>query len=208
MEGHIRNAVISDAMKAAMVFCEAFPESVQRYSPARKPIEAITDLFEACRKAQPQHFFVFDLDGIVQGYIIAPLSIKRIVLSSIANGSAITILVRFMTGRYGISASAAARASLNAIRNLFAGKKGLERCDSRILSIGVLPGSQGKGVGKALLLRGITSLDDAGAERIRLEVRKGNFQAIRLYDSLGFERIGEIADETGIWIAMVRRHAR
>lgn len=208
MEGYIRKAVKSDALRAARVFCEAFPESVARYSPARQPVEAIADLFEACRKAQPQHFFVFELDGSVQGYIIAPLSMKRIVLSSFTNGSALSILMRFITGRYGISVYAASRASLNAIRTLFARGRQHERCDSRILSIGILPEAQGKGIGKALLLKGLTSLEDAGAKRIRLEVRKGNIAAIRLYDSVGFKSIGEISDETGIWIVMVRRNAQ
>ena len=207
MEGNIRNAIQSDVPKAAKVFCEAFPESVARYSPDRAPIEAIADLFEMCRKAQPEHFLVYEKDGVVLGYIIAPLSIRGIMLRSVFNGSALMMLIRFLAGRYGISAPGAIRASINTVRNLFSSGRRLEQCDSRILSIGVSPEAQGKGIGKALLLRGIASLEGAGADRIRLEVKMGNTAAINLYYALGFEKIGEIRDDTGTWIAMVRRNA-
>ncbi len=207
MEGNIRNAMQSDMPKAAKVFCEAFPESLARYSPDRAPIEAIADLFEMCRKAQPEHFLVYEQNGMVLGYIIAPLSMRGIMLRSVFNGSAMMMLIRFFAGRYGISAPNAIRASINAVRNLFSSGRRLEQCDSRILSIGVSPEAQGKGIGKALLLGGIASLEGAGAGKIRLEVKMGNTAAINLYNALGFERIGEISDETGTWIAMIRRNA-
>jgi [ribosomal protein S18]-alanine N-acetyltransferase len=58
-----------------------------------------------------------------------------------------------------------------------------------VLTIGVDPASQGRGVGRALL----AALIDAARQRrcadLLLEVRADNRPALRLYESYGFERI-------------------
>ncbi|MDR6937523.1 MULTISPECIES: GNAT family N-acetyltransferase [unclassified Luteibacter] len=65
---------------------------------------------------------------------------------------------------------------------------------ARLYSIATKPEAQGKGVGSAL----IEAAEDAGRARgcraLRLEVRKDNAVAIRLYERLGYARIGEYAN--------------
>ncbi|MEX1828382.1 GNAT family N-acetyltransferase [Luteibacter sp. CQ10] len=64
---------------------------------------------------------------------------------------------------------------------------------ARLYSIATKPEAQGKGVGSAL----VAAAEDAGrahgCRALRLEVRKDNAVAIRLYERLGYERIGEYA---------------
>jgi mycothiol synthase len=59
-------------------------------------------------------------------------------------------------------------------------------------SIGLTPEFRGRGVAKALLLSGMEFLVSAGADRIRLEVDDENTPAIRLYQSIGFAKTGEL----------------
>ena len=60
-----------------------------------------------------------------------------------------------------------------------------------MLSLGVHPRAQGRGVGRALLAR-LLELCDADSQLTRLElyVRADNERAQRLYASLGFEQEG------------------
>jgi len=55
-----------------------------------------------------------------------------------------------------------------------------------IISIAVLPGCRGKGIGSRLLGRLMEGLATLGARRMRLEVRGSNSRAIGLYRAAGF----------------------
>jgi ribosomal-protein-alanine N-acetyltransferase len=59
--------------------------------------------------------------------------------------------------------------------------------EAEVQTIGVHPDSQGRGLGRALLA---DLLRQAGDRRVLLEVRTDNEPAIRLYESVGFVRIG------------------
>jgi [ribosomal protein S18]-alanine N-acetyltransferase len=61
--------------------------------------------------------------------------------------------------------------------------------EANVHTIGVDPGWQGKGVGKALL-RALLARADAVAAPVFLEVRTDNTAAIGLYEAHGFTRIG------------------
>jgi len=61
-------------------------------------------------------------------------------------------------------------------------------CD--INKIAVLPSFRRRGVGKELLKKLLEVLKEEGVEEIFLEVRESNVPAIKLYESLGFRRIG------------------
>lgn len=70
------------------------------------------------------------------------------------------------------------------------------------VAVAVKKSEWGKGIGRKLLETVIAfAKDEAGAEILSLEVRSDNERAIRLYESFGFERIGQfrgffkIADE-------------
>lgn len=62
--------------------------------------------------------------------------------------------------------------------------------DAQIMTIGVHPAHQHKGIGSALLDNLIQQAQQQGAERILLEVRTDNPIAIHLYESRGFTRMG------------------
>lgn len=61
-----------------------------------------------------------------------------------------------------------------------------------ILMLGVDPAHQGKGVGRALLLRGIHHLRGRGFHRVDLTVDEENTGAIALYRSVGFRQTGTV----------------
>ena len=63
--------------------------------------------------------------------------------------------------------------------------------EAEILNIAVDPEYQGKKLGRQLLQHIINQLTTENYQRIYLEVRVSNQAAIHLYESLGFNQIGE-----------------
>jgi ribosomal-protein-alanine N-acetyltransferase len=61
----------------------------------------------------------------------------------------------------------------------------------QVLNIAIKPESRNRGYGSQFLSHAIGLLKAQGAEDFYLEVREGNSHAIRLYETLGFERIGK-----------------
>jgi ribosomal protein S18 acetylase RimI-like enzyme len=64
---------------------------------------------------------------------------------------------------------------------------------ARLYSLATQPEARGKGVGSALLEAAAHAGRRRGCRRLRLEVRTDNALAIRLYERLGFRRIGSYA---------------
>jgi [ribosomal protein S18]-alanine N-acetyltransferase len=64
----------------------------------------------------------------------------------------------------------------------------LDECE--LLTIGVLPAQQGRGIGAALLAHVHAHAHAQGARRMFLEVRAGNQPALALYRRAGFAEIG------------------
>ncbi|HOA16219.1 MAG TPA: N-acetyltransferase [Bacillota bacterium] len=188
------------------MFCDAFEDSWRVYGFSEPPVAAAKDLFYMCWRSQPGFFFIFEEEGLLLGYLIAPLSMRKLVIDSLINGSAIRLAFRFLSGQYGIRFKDALKASIGASSNLFLRRKGLPSCDSRILSIGVSKSAQGKGIGRKLMLKGLQALDGGGASKVRLEVRRDNRPAHHLYCDLGFADAGVIESPTGPWVVMVRKH--
>ena len=56
-----------------------------------------------------------------------------------------------------------------------------------VLEMAVLPPSQGKGVGKALLDEALKTLREAAIESARLTVNDSNTNALKLYESFDFK---------------------
>jgi mycothiol synthase len=63
--------------------------------------------------------------------------------------------------------------------------------DGWVNILGVVPGSRGKGLGKALLLDSIQQLQSQGLDTIRLGMDAENRNALTLYTSVGFEVLME-----------------
>jgi ribosomal protein S18 acetylase RimI-like enzyme len=68
--------------------------------------------------------------------------------------------------------------------------------------IGVLPDAWGRGAGTSLLLSAAALLREAGFARAVLEVYADNARAVRLYEKLGWRRIGAAPPPgvTGRWL--------
>ena len=67
----------------------------------------------------------------------------------------------------------------------------LRRSHVRMLGIGIAPGWQGRGIGRALITRLLDWADNwAGVLRVELTVHADNERAIALYRSMGFEEEG------------------
>jgi len=60
-----------------------------------------------------------------------------------------------------------------------------------ILEISVHPSEQGKGLGRALMAHSLTALQHKHYARVELAVTRANTRALSLYESLGFQTIGE-----------------
>jgi ribosomal protein S18 acetylase RimI-like enzyme len=64
---------------------------------------------------------------------------------------------------------------------------------ARLYSLASRPEARGKGVGSALLATVEQAARQRGCRELRLEVRIDNASAIRLYERLGYHRLGRIA---------------
>ncbi len=65
---------------------------------------------------------------------------------------------------------------------------------ARLYSIAVSSDARGKGIGLSLMKEAETEAWSHHRAYLRLEVRKDNHSAIRLYESLGYRRLGEFVD--------------
>ncbi|RDS81622.1 GNAT family N-acetyltransferase [Dyella monticola] len=63
---------------------------------------------------------------------------------------------------------------------------------ARLYSIASLPQARGKGVGTALIEAAEATARQRHCHMLRLEVRTDNHSAIRLYERLGYERLGPV----------------
>lgn len=63
--------------------------------------------------------------------------------------------------------------------------------EASLLNIVIDPDCQGRGYGRTLLVEGLRAMTEQGGRRCFLEVRQSNRAARSLYESLGFEVVGE-----------------
>lgn len=65
---------------------------------------------------------------------------------------------------------------------------------ARLYSIAVVAEARGKGLGRSLMKAAENAAWEHHRAYLRLEVRKDNHYAVRLYESMGYRRLGEFAD--------------
>jgi ribosomal-protein-alanine N-acetyltransferase len=65
---------------------------------------------------------------------------------------------------------------------------------ARLYSLATAAAARGRGIGKALLAAAEASARERGCTRFRLEVRRDNAAAVRLYETQGYRRIAALED--------------
>jgi ribosomal protein S18 acetylase RimI-like enzyme len=101
-------------------------------------------------------------------------------------------LLAILAGKYGIIHAQASQVAwaddhLVGVSFVLDGESGL----ASVVEISVDPVAQHRGVGRALLTRGLLTLERAGFERVELAVTKENLPARHLYESLDFLPAGD-----------------
>ncbi len=154
-----------------------------------------------CLDAEPEGFFLADVDGMPTGYGISLTDARRLLRVGLRRLP--SLLARWMAGRYGVAPGAAMR--LVREKLMFWSHADLPGadCRARIMSLAVHPRAQGGGVGRALFETAVAYLRSRGAGRVRLEVRPDNAPARHIYETTGFRSIGRVHDTRGPWEVMV-----
>ena len=141
--------------------------------------------------------------GRLVGYAITPRSMPRLWVTTALTLVWLPWVARFLTGGYGVG--------LGAIPRVFRGKLAFARSFrpendtvAQILSVAVDPAWRGRGVGQALLGRGLAYLREQRVPRVKLEVLDDNAPARHLYESMGFRPAGEVPYGSRRWIIMVK----
>ena len=62
--------------------------------------------------------------------------------------------------------------------------------ECELLDIAVAPEARRTGIGEAMLATAVAYAEEHGAEKVWLEVREGNADALRLYKRYGFREVG------------------
>lgn len=197
----IRAAECADLPSVAEVFVEAFPESVAHLSGCRRPLDAVQFLFSVVLAADRESLLVWEDTGQIVGYICAPLTTQgwwRPAAAQLARAPWARMVRTRQVTLFGLWRAAGDKA-----RFLLSAKSDVP-VRPRILSLAVRPAAQGRGIGRQLLSSGIASLQERGAERVRLEVRPDNAAALALYQSVGFQEAGRTRDSQGSWLIMVK----
>ncbi len=199
----IRPAKPQDVPAIAEVFIAAFADSVRHIAAGPGAATGLADLFSLALRAEPGCLMVAEDKGRVVGYLLSSADVRRLRRRAFWQGGWLRLLWRALTGAYGLTWRALAivrRDKLSFLR----GYKVAAEVHARVVSVGVLPNHQGRGIGRRLIEAGLRRLQACGCERVRLEVRPGNAPARRIYESFGFEAQGSYSDSQGEWLIMVK----
>ena len=209
--------------RVAELFLLCFPESVRDMFGDRPPrTEAMADFFAFIVRTEPEAVQLartgpgneaVQLAGTgpgktgdwsdVVGYAITLRSMPRIWALAARTFAWLPWLARFLTGRYGLSLAALPRILRG--KMVFARSfRPADEVEAQVLSVAVDPAWCGRGVGRALLERGLGYLRCQNVQRVKLEVLDDNLSAFHLYESLGFRPVGEAPAGSKRWIIMIR----
>ncbi len=199
----VRTATVRDGAAVAQVFRDCFPDSVERLFPSGAPPWVTERLMEFVIEVEPGGCSVaLYEDGEIVGYCISVASMLRLWCRALINrkmwglfGAVLTGRIRIGLDQLGLIARDKT-AFVASFRAFLGGKTG------QILSVGVSPLARGRGLGTKLVRAGLCHLRARGATEVKLEVRPDNEAAMRLYQNLGFARVGDTRDSRGAWLVM------
>lgn len=203
----VRAAVEADLPATASTYLAAFPDTLEQLHAQSLRPAALVDAMRICLRAEPGAFLVAEVGGEPAGYAICPARTDRVTRTAILGGHVWRILWRFCTGQYGIGLTSGMQALADKLHFLRSDRLPGADCRARVLSIAVSPAFQGRGIGRELLQAGLAYLRSQGTPCVRLEVRPANTPAKHLYETVGFETVGQIHDTRGPWDVMMLRTA-
>jgi ribosomal protein S18 acetylase RimI-like enzyme len=196
----IRQLREEDLDQAAEIFAEVFNESINFYFAEKLPTRVISLWLLLAKMSEPEALQVAEEDGLIRGYIFSPSETSRLWRTAL-RGSFLIICVKTLL-------SSNVRLPLSSLQKLLFNKFWFWRINrrygntARILSLGVSGCARGQGYGRRLVKAGIEYLRNKGCRVVTLEVRPHNIPARRLYESMGFVKVGETRDIQGPWLVM------
>ena len=199
----VRRADRGDLPDIARIYLAAFPETVEQLHLGRIRLEAIAEMMRIPLGAEPEGFFVAEVEGRVAGYLICAARADRIWRGALWRGHALRLLWLWLTGRSGVGLRSAAQIAADKLHFWSSSRKSGIQCPARGLSLAVDPDFHRRGIGRRLLEEGLHYLRSKKVPCVRLEVRPANDPAKRLYESLGFRTADTIHDTRGPWEVML-----
>jgi len=200
-----RVASTEDLLGIGRVYLRAFPGSLRDLRSPDLSARAVADVVAACLAAEPECIAVAEAQAPEQpvvGYVIAPSDTSKPWRAALRRGLPLAWLWRLITGRYRLRWSAAVALFGDKLQFWAAARQPGAPCRAAILSLAVDPAWQGQGIGRRLLAIALERLRGLGLPCVRLEVRPDNPVARRLYESVGFRRVGDYSDSRGAWEIM------
>lgn len=205
----IRKAKLKDSAQIAEIQRQAFHETIQHYfgsgSSSKKQVKTFTDdLYKLIVKSLKDEVFVAEIDNKVVGDIMVPSDIRRS-RSKVAGYRVFYLVI----ARALLTMAAMSRDNRKVLMSDRGFMQELYNTDfgrevhSRIFNVAVLPEYQGKGIGKAMMKKGLQYLfNEKGAHAVALNVLKDNENALGIYESFGFREVRRINNSLGEWIVM------
>lgn len=198
----IRTAALKDVEAVAEVFLKAFERSIRFFTPVTCGIKrAFFDFFSLLISTFREGVMVAEEENKIVGYIVMADNVRRLWKEAVLSGFIFKVIVKYFKGEYGINLKDALRIVFNKV--FFLKFEVITSPSAQLLSIGVMPEHHGRGIGRALLEKGMEYIRKKGIKRVKLEVRPENSSAVNLYKSFGFKVRGRTRDLQGEWLIMV-----
>ena len=199
----IRLAQSDDLPAVGEVFAAGFAHSIEHAGSSHAGARAMADIFGLALAAEPGSLMVAERGGQVVGYALGSCDIRRLQWRAFWRGGWARVLLRAVTGAYGIRWQTVRTVLGDKLSFLRGARIGTEH-RARMLSLAVHPDHQGQGTGRRLFAAGLRRLETIGCAGIRLEVRPDNAPARHLYECFGFRPCGQYSDSQGQWLIMLK----
>lgn len=160
------------------------------------------DVWEFVREIEPRGFLAARENGVLVGYAIFAPSLKRVQREAVLRGAVFRWALSALRGGFALRFSAVWRVLLNKALFVCSGARFRTKGDAQLLNIAVRPDAQRRGVGDALVRKGLRVMRELAVPEVRLEVRPWNHAALMLYERTGWHEVGRTRDLEGEWLVM------